>query len=68
MYEKFIANYMKKCVDSGKTSPEDICEEAKKEIEELDEKLEELNVLRTRQGHLRMVIRSLGGEKFWLEK
>lgn len=57
----FVNEYISTCIQNGKTTPTDICEEASKEILSLDEEIKKIESIRSRQSNLRSVIRQLGG-------
>jgi len=60
--EKFMTDFISECVQNGDNSPPQICKCAEEEIKRLDEKIKEIEGLRTKQGHLRAVIKKLNGE------
>jgi hypothetical protein len=51
----FVSSYIKKAVQKGYSSPEEICNFARKEIAEIDEKLNEAELLRIEREKIKKV-------------
>jgi hypothetical protein len=62
MFEDFLEDFINWCIADGKSTPEEICATALKEIRDLDEKIAEIEKLRSEQANYRMIIRRLGGD------
>lgn len=60
--EDFVENFIENCILKGIKSQKDICDAALLEMQEIDEKLRESNLLRIRQKNLKQVLRELGHE------
>lgn len=60
--DDFVENYITKCIDNGISKPKAICEVALKEIEEIDKKLRESNLLRIRYKNLKLVLKNFNHE------
>jgi hypothetical protein len=56
----FVSSYIKKAVQKGYSSPEEICNFARKEIAEIDEKLNEAELLRIEREKIKKVFKYYG--------
>lgn len=60
MIAEFISKFIKECVQKGFSSQNEIVDCAKKEIEEIDVKLNEADLLRVRRDNLKKVLKHYG--------
>lgn len=60
MDDNFVAEYITDCAKNGVASPPEICEKAKEEIKNIDQKILEINSLRMRKKNLLDVLKSFG--------
>ena len=56
----FIDSFTTKCLEKGKCKPREICEEAAKEIDRIDDELDRIYALRTQRDNYVSVMRSFG--------
>ena len=56
MSGEFVADYVQECITKGIQSPPDIRKRAEEEISKINEEIQKIEVLRTRQGSLRAVL------------
>jgi len=59
----FVSNFILECVSNGKTVQDEIVEEAKRKISEIDEKIKEVEKLKSTRSKLIDVVFSLGNKK-----
>lgn len=60
--EDFVDDYISNCIELNIKKPKDICEFALKEMQEIDEKLRESNLLRIRYRNLKDVLKEFNHE------
>jgi|ERR1700748_888298 len=60
--EDFVEEYVSNCIDRGISSTKAICEEALREMEEINKKIREENNLRTQYKNLKHVLRHFNHE------
>lgn len=63
MSDDFVDTFVSNCIDSGVSSPSDICELVNNEIQEIDKQIEEVIVLRKRRDNLNKVLKSFNYNK-----
>ncbi len=61
MSNEFVNDFVDQCINSGKNNPKDIILEAQSKIDELEEKIKQIELLRSQQNNYRSVIKHLGG-------
>lgn len=62
MFGEFVASYIKKCIEEGVCGPADILARAEREICNIDQEINKIDNLRSRQNKLRAVVKHMGGD------
>lgn len=57
---EFVSTFIAQCAGKGKVSPEDICKEAELKIQNIDEKIKEVELLKKTRSKLSDVVITLG--------
>lgn len=57
---EFVSTFIAQCAGKGKVSPEDICKEAETKIQNIDDKIKEVELLKKTRSKLSDVVITLG--------